>query len=67
MQMKSYLLDTNIFLWAIKNSPRLPSRARTILERGDNIVFVSAVTPWEIGIKRSIGCLLYTSDAADDA
>jgi PIN domain nuclease of toxin-antitoxin system len=51
------LLDTHAFLWAIDNNPRLTSKARDAIVDGNNIVFVSAATAWEISIKKAIGKL----------
>lgn len=51
------LLDTHTFLWAIDDNPNLSSEARAAITDGKNIVFVSAVTAWEISIKKSIGKL----------
>ena len=51
------LLDTHVFLWAIDNNPQLSQKAREAIIDGNNIVFVSAATAWEIAIKKSIGKL----------
>ncbi len=51
------LLDTHTFLWAIDDNPRLSQKARNAIIDGNNIVFVSAATAWEIAIKKSIGKL----------
>ena len=51
------LLDTHAFLWAIDNNPQLSQKARESIIDGNNIVFVSAATAWEIAIKKSIGKL----------
>lgn len=51
------LLDTHTFLWAIDNNPRLSQKARAAIINGNNVVFVSAATAWEISIKKSIGKL----------
>lgn len=51
------LLDTHVFLWAIDNSPELSQKARDAIENGNNVVFVSAATAWEIAIKKAIGKL----------
>lgn len=51
------LLDTHAFLWAIDNDPRLSQKARDAIIDGDNVVFVSAATAWEIAIKKAIGKL----------
>lgn len=45
------LLDTHIALWAITDSPRLPSAARALIVDPANSVHVSAATIWEIAIK----------------
>ena len=51
------LLDTHAFLWAVSDVPRLSNQARTVLQDGNNLVFVSAATAWEISIKKAIGKL----------
>lgn len=57
MKIVNLLLDTHAFLWAIDNNPRLSQKARDAIIDGNNIVFVSAATAWEIAIKKSIGKL----------
>lgn len=51
------LLDTHVFLWAVDDDPRLSPAARTAIIDGNNLVFVSAVTAWEIAIKKATGKL----------
>ena len=51
------LLDTHAFLWAIDNDPQLSQKAREAIINGNNVVFVSAATAWEISIKKAIGKL----------
>lgn len=51
------LLDTHAFLWAINNDPRLTPEARAAIVDGRNLVYVSAVSAWEIAIKRARGKL----------
>ncbi len=51
------LLDTHVFLWAVENHPNLSPAARSEIMAGQNVVFVSAVTAWEIAIKRGLGKL----------
>jgi PIN domain nuclease of toxin-antitoxin system len=55
--MTNLLLDTHAFLWAIDNDPRLSQKAREAIVDGNNVVFVSAATAWEIAIKKAIGKL----------
>jgi len=57
------LLDTQIFLWYLDQTARIPPVAREAIEAADNTVFVSAVVIWEIAIKTSAGRLeLPTAD-----
>lgn len=56
------LLDTHIFLWAIKNDRRLTKAARTKIQDADE-VYVSSATIWEAAIKIKIGKL--DADAND--
>ena len=51
------LLDTHAFLWAIDDNPQLSQQARDAIVDGNNVVFVSAATAWEISIKQAIGKL----------
>lgn len=51
------LLDTHTLIWVLANEPTLSSAARKAIEDPDSRVFVSAVTAWEIAIKRSLGKL----------
>jgi len=60
--MRRLLLDTHTFLWWLADDPRLASVARDIIADNRNTVYVSAVTGWEIAIKKALGKL----DAPDD-
>jgi PIN domain nuclease of toxin-antitoxin system len=51
------LLDTNVFLWWQWRDRRLSKTLRGAIEDFHNDVAVSAVTVWEISIKRQIGKL----------
>ena len=51
------LLDTHAFLWWLNDSAELGGRAREVIAGGDNLVFVSAATTWEIAVKRASGKL----------
>jgi PIN domain nuclease of toxin-antitoxin system len=52
------LLDTRTFLWWITQDPRLSAQAAEIIGNGENQVFISATTGWEIAIKTQIGRLI---------
>ena len=49
------LLDTHVALWAIADDPRLKEPGRGLILDASNTVVVSAVSVWEIAIKRSLG------------
>jgi len=48
------LLDTHILIWALSDTPRLPSEAKRLILDPANEIFVSAVTVWEIAIKHAL-------------
>ena len=51
------LLDTQVLLWWLADSPELGKEARVAIRQGDNTVFVSAASAWEMEIKRALGKL----------
>jgi PIN domain nuclease of toxin-antitoxin system len=51
------LLDTHTFLWWITDDPQLSSTARKIIGDGENELFLSAASGWEIAIKARLGKL----------
>lgn len=51
------LLDTHSFLWWLDDDPALGPKAREAIEDGENLVFVSAATGWEVSVKRASGKL----------
>ena len=50
-----YLIDTQIFIWAIVSPKKIGNNARTILE--NNAIWVSQISIFEIAIKQKIGKL----------
>jgi PIN domain nuclease of toxin-antitoxin system len=58
------LLDTHAFLWWDLNDAHLPEALRSAIASPFNQVFVSAVTAWEIAIKRGTGKLIFGAAAA---
>ena len=52
------LLDTHAFLWWVSDWEQLPERARAAIADPENKVFVSAVSGWEIAIKKAKGRLV---------
>lgn len=53
--MQRLLLDTHVFVWWLSAVSRLTEGARTAISDPRNEVFVSAVTAWEISVKRTKG------------
>ena len=53
------LLDTHAFLWWDSDDSKLPKVLRSAIALPQNEVFVSAVTVWEIAIKRASGKLVF--------
>lgn len=49
------LLDTHVALWAIADSPKLPKKAREMIESPRTSIWISTATVWEIAIKHSLG------------
>jgi PIN domain nuclease of toxin-antitoxin system len=49
------LLDTHVALWAITDSPKMPKKARELIESPRSSIWISAATVWEIAIKHGLG------------
>lgn len=49
------LLDTHVALWAITDSPKLPPRARDLIQAPKTTVWISAASIWEIAVKHALG------------
>lgn len=56
------LLDTHTVIWALEGSEKLSSKARNLIETPSNEILVSAVSAWEIAIKRALGRLTTPDD-----
>ena len=52
------LLDSHVALWWLSGDESLGEDAAAEIERSDDVA-VSVVTPWELGIKRAAGKLVY--------
>ncbi len=52
------LLDTHAFLWWLSDWEQIASATREAIADPDNEVFVSAVSGWEIAIKKARGRLV---------
>ena len=49
------LLDTHVALWAITDSPKLPQKARELIQSPKTTVWISAASVLEIAIKYALG------------
>lgn len=53
--MQRLLLDTHAFVWCLSEVSRLSEAARAAIADPRNDIFVSAITGWEIAVKRAKG------------
>jgi PIN domain nuclease of toxin-antitoxin system len=59
------LLDTHVFLWWIMGDPRLPANVFDFISDGNNELFFSAASCWEIAIKAQLGRVEITNELED--
>ncbi len=52
-----YLLDSMTWLWSIGSVERLSKLGREIIESGQDEIYFSAATAWELSIKAGLGKL----------
>jgi PIN domain nuclease of toxin-antitoxin system len=57
-----FLLDTHTFLWMLKKESPLSDRVRELLRDMNNVLFLSAVSPWEVAIKIGSGRFSLTQE-----
>ena len=50
----TYLLDTHVVLWWLEDARELSQSARRLIADSSNVLFVSAVTIWELRIKQRL-------------
>ena len=60
------LLDTHTLLWWLIKSPLLPTSVQNLMERPDRVVFVSAVSGWEMATKLRLGKLNIAADVVQN-
>lgn len=61
------LLDTNVLLWWLSDSPKLSKEARGIIANPANDMLVSSASIWEVAIKAALGRIEIELDELDDA
>ena len=59
------LLDSHVALWWLDDSAAMGPRCRELITHADE-AFISAVTPWELGIKRALGKLTMPEGLVDE-
>jgi len=62
--MSRLLVDTQILLWNVSGSRRLPARVARLFREGRHQFFYSAASLWEIAIKAALGRDDFVADAA---
>ena len=60
------LLDTHALIWWLDDNPILSEPAREAIVKDENLVFVSAVSVWEIVIKKLSGKLRAPDNLEDE-
>jgi PIN domain nuclease of toxin-antitoxin system len=50
-----YLLDTMVWLWSVGPTEKIGKRGLEILASGDEEIYLSAASSWEIAIKMQLG------------
>ena len=60
-----FLLDTHALVWSVFDPEKLTERAREALEDGENEIYVSAVSAFEIANKVRIGKLEFCRPLAE--
>jgi PIN domain nuclease of toxin-antitoxin system len=53
----TYLLDTVVWLWSLDAIDRINKRGLEILHSGEEKIYLSAATAWEVSIKAGLGKL----------
>lgn len=56
-RINGVLLDTHVLVWLVEGDERLSMPARTAIDEAGDQVWISAITPWEIGMLASKGRL----------
>ncbi len=60
-----YLLDTHTFLWFINDDAALSNTAKALIEDGQNTIYLSVASVWEMAIKVSLNKLQMPTPFAD--
>lgn len=63
--MSRFLVDTQVLLWNVYGSKKLPARVARLFRDGRHQFFYSAASLWEIAIKAARGRDDFVADAAE--
>lgn len=61
------LVDSQVLLWWLQADPRLAATVAEAMADGDNVLYLSAASVWELSIKQSIGKLRVDVDLRSHA
>jgi PIN domain nuclease of toxin-antitoxin system len=62
--MSRFLVDTQLLLWNVYGSRKLPARVARLFRDGRHQFFYSAASLWEIAIKAGLGRAHFVADTA---
>ncbi|MBI2009799.1 MAG: type II toxin-antitoxin system VapC family toxin [Candidatus Chisholmbacteria bacterium] len=57
VRSRRYLIDTNVLIWWMADSPRLSENIKNLLINSQSEIFLSVVSVWEVVIKKQVGKL----------
>ena len=63
--MSRFLVDTQLLLWSVQGSRKLPARVARLFQQGRHEFFYSAASLWEIAIKVARGRKDFVVDVRD--
>ncbi len=61
-----YLLDTHVFLWTLFDDNKLSDKVKNVLTDGNNEIYVSIISYWEISLKYALEKLTLSGISPDD-
>ncbi|MBA4093409.1 MAG: VapC toxin family PIN domain ribonuclease [Candidatus Accumulibacter sp.] len=64
MPLSAVLLDTHVLVWLLSGNNRLGSKSRSLIQDAANagVLYLSAISPWEIAVLVSKGRLILAQD-----
>ena len=62
----NYLIDTHVLLWAFLDLTKLSKEAKSVLLDGNNVIYYSPISLWEISIKYGLKKLSLNGGTPED-